>query len=147
MQELLRALLINESVYIPLNHMLLPLEWNGKQMYSELWVDPDAPDDGQEGSDGEGGEKIQFLFKLDIDSLGFLEMTLAARKDQVDLSVYAPDSVAAHAALVEEDLAEILSAHGLTGKRVRVQREVKPLTLTEVFPDLLEGKRSINVKI
>ena len=49
--------------------------------------------------------------------------------------------------LVEEDLAGILSAHGLTGKRVRVQREVKPLTLTEVFPDLLEGKRSINVKI
>ena len=147
MQELLRALLINESVYIPLNHMLLPLEWNGKQMYSELWVDPDAPDDGQEGSDGEGGEKIQFLFKLDIDSLGFLEMTLAARRDQVDLNVYAPDSVAAHAALVEEDLAEILSAHGLTGKRVRVQREVKPLTLTDVFPDLLEGKRSINVKI
>ena len=65
----------------------------------------------------------------------------------MDLSVYAPDSVAAHAALVEEDLAGILSAHGLTGKRVRVQREVKPLTLTEVFPDLLEGKRSINVKI
>ena len=148
MQELMRALLINESVYLPLRHMILPLEWQGNTMYSEFWVDPDAPDEGQEGSKGEeGGEKIQFLFKMDIASLGFFEMTLAARKDEVDLSVYAPDSVASHAALVEEDLAEILSAHGLTGKRVRVQREEKPLTLTEVFPDLLEGKRSINVKI
>ena len=27
------------------------------------------------------------------------------------------------------------------------RREEKPLALTEVFPDLLEGKRSINVKI
>ena len=147
MQELLRALLINESVYLPLNHMLLPLEWNGKRMYSELWVDPDAPDDGREGSGEEEEGKIQFLFKLDIDSLGFFEMTLAARKDQVDLNVYAPESVTAHASLVEEDLAEILSAHGLTGKRVRVQQELKPLVLTDVFPDLLEGKRSINVKI
>ena len=84
---------------------------------------------------------------LGADSLDIVEMTMAARKDQVDLNVYAPESVTAHASLVEEDLAEILSAHGLTGKRVRVQQELKPLVLTDVFPDLLEGKRSINVKI
>ena len=46
-----------------------------------------------------------------------------------------------------EDLKDILKSHGFTGKNVRVMEEKRPLTLTEVFPDLLEGKRSINVKI
>lgn len=77
LQELVRAFLLNESVFMPLNHMIIPLEWNGRAMYSELWVDPDA-EDREKGSRQPGQEKIQFLFKLDIQSLGYLEMTLAA---------------------------------------------------------------------
>ena len=49
--------------------------------------------------------------------------------------------------VIAEDLLEILKSHGLPGRNVRVLEEKRPLTLTEVFPDLFEGKRSINVKI
>lgn len=40
--NLVSAMLINESVYMPVNHYLMPLEWNGRLLFSELWVDPDA---------------------------------------------------------------------------------------------------------
>ena len=50
------------------------------------------------------GHKIQFLFKMDLPSVGFLEMTLGAGKEQVDVSVYGPDSVTAHSGLIAEDL-------------------------------------------
>lgn len=143
-QEIIRALMINESVYMPLNHMMIPLEYNGKKMYSEFWVDPDAE---EKTGQGEGQNKIQFLFKMDIETLGFLEMTLAVRKDQVDLAIYAPKKVTRNSKIVAEDLSGILKAHGLDGKNIQVLDEKSPLTLTEVFPDLFEGKRSINVKI
>ena len=115
-------------------------------MYSELWVDPDAGEKDQSGK-RQGGGKIQFLFKLDVQSLGFLEMTLASREEQVELDVYGPEAVERNGAIIAEDLRDILASHGLTGKSVKVSRRERPLTLTEVFPDLFEGKRSVNVKV
>ncbi len=145
-QEIVRSLLLNESVFMPVSHMVIPLEWNGKMMYSELWVDPDAEDQ-ERGSRQSGQDKIQFLFKMDIQSLGYLEMTLSARKDQVSLDVYGPDALTESGGVVAEDLRDILASHGLTGKSVRVEKREKPLTLTEVFPQLFDGKRSVNVKV
>ena len=143
--EIVRALLIHESVYLPLNHMLFPVEWNGKMMYSELWVDPDA-EDGQPGS-RDGDQKIQFLFKLDLESLGFLEITLAAKDGQVDLHIYGPDSVSGNSATISEDMETILARHQLSGKRIQVSKLETPLALTQVFPNLFEGKRGVNVKV
>ena len=143
--EIVRSLLLQESVYMPLNHMLIPMEWKGKMMYSELWVDPDAEEEG--GGGRRGGGKVQFLFKLDLESLGFLEISLAARQEQVEMRIYGPDTVSANSSLIAEDMREILAGHGLTGKDVRVAKLEKPLTLTEVFPNLFEGKRGVNVKV
>ena len=143
--EIVRALLIHESVYLPLNHMLFPVEWNGKMMYSELWVDPDAEDGQQKENNGE--HKVQFLFKLDLESLGFLEITLAARDDQVELHIYGPDSVSANSATIAEDMGTILARHQLSGKNIQVSKLETPLALTQVFPNLFEGKRGVNVKV
>ena len=146
-QEIVRAILINESVFMPLRHGILPLEWENKMMYSEFWVDPDAEEDQEQGGKQNGEGKIQFLFKLDIQGLGFLDMTLAARESQVDLAVFGPDAVAAHQDQIARDLKDILADHGLDGRSVRVTKSQRPLAITDVFPDLFEGKRSVNVKI
>lgn len=146
-QEIVRAILINESVFMPLRHGILPLEWENKMMYSEFWVDPDAEEDQEQGGKQNGEGKIQFLFKLDIQGLGFLDMTLAARESQVDLAVFGPDAVAAHQDQITRDLKDILADHGLDGRSVRVTKSQRPLAITDVFPDLFEGKRSVNVKI
>lgn len=118
-------MLLNESVFLPLHHTIVPLEWEGRRMYSELWVDPDA-EEREEARDGRGdGHKIQFLFKMDLPSVGFLEMTLGAGKEQVDVSVYGPDSVTAHSGLIAEDLGQILADHGLKGRSVQVQKHTR----------------------
>ena len=147
-QEIIRAILINESVYMPLRHGLLPMEWEGKMSYGEFWVDPDAQEEEKDRqADGSRGGKIQFLFKMDVQDLGFLEMALGAANGQVDLSVYGPESVARHGEVIAQDIKEILKGRGLDGKSIRVIREEKPLAITDVFPHLFEGKRSVNVKI
>ena len=143
--EIVRALLIHESVYMPLNHMIFPVEWNGKMMYSEMWVDPDGEE--EPGKENPSGEKIQFLFKLDLESLGFLEITLAARQDQVELRIYGPDAVSVNGASIARDMDTILERHQLKGKTIQVSKLETPLALTQVFPNLFEGKRGVNVKV
>ena len=143
-QEIVRAFLINESVYMPLNHLVIPLEWDGKALYSEVWVDPDA--EKEQGGPAEEN-KIQFLFKMDVGSLGAMEMTLGAIGGQVDLRILGPDAVSGNSAVIADDLKTILESHGLRGQSVRVEKLKTPLGLQEVFPDLFEGKRSVNVKI
>lgn len=53
--EVIRAMLVNQSVYLPVNHLFFPLEWDGKAAYSELWVDPNAK--GRKG-DGTAQDKV-----------------------------------------------------------------------------------------
>ena len=143
--EIVRALLVHESVYMPLNHMLFPVEWNGKMMYSELWVDPDAED--APDKKGRGGEKVQFLFKLDLESLGFLEITLAAQEEKVELHIYGPEAVSDHSGIIAQDMQAILARHQLSGTSIQVSKLETPLALTQVFPNLFEGKRGVNVKV
>ena len=70
---------------------------------------------GRRQAQQQGGGQVQFLFKLDVQSLGFLEMTLASREDQVALDVYGPEAVERSGSIIAKDLRDILAGHGLTG--------------------------------
>ncbi len=145
-QSLLSAFLINESVYMNLNHLIIPLEWNGKYMFSELWVDPDAEGDaGRER--GQKENTFRFLFKIDIQSLGFFDIVLNCRGNELDLQINGPEKVAVFSDLIEENLSRILEDNGFQNTQVRVKRLERPLDISEVFPKLFAGKDSVNVKV
>ena len=38
----MRGMLVNESVYMSVNHFVLPFQYQGKEAVSEFWIDPDA---------------------------------------------------------------------------------------------------------
>ena len=40
--QLMRGMLVNESVYMSVNHFVLPFQYQGKEAVSEFWIDPDA---------------------------------------------------------------------------------------------------------
>ena len=115
--ELVRALLIQESVYMPLNHMLFPVEWQGKMMYSEMWVDPDAEEQG--GSGQEQDHKVQFSLQAGSGVSGLSGDCPVLRQDQVEMQIYGPDTVQANSGLIAEDMRDILTSHGLASKDVR----------------------------
>jgi hypothetical protein len=51
--SIMRSMMINESVYMPVMHVMLPVILDGVPMYSELWVDPDE-ESGNPGSKERG---------------------------------------------------------------------------------------------
>ena len=145
-RNILSAFLVNESVHMPLNHILLPMEWDGRMVFSEMWVDPDAEENLKRGR-GDRPNTLRFLFKIDIQSLGFFDMVLTCQGERVDVQVFCPDKVAPFSQLVQGELSRILTDNGLSAGAVQVQRMERPLTISGVFPRIFEGENSINVKI
>lgn len=143
-QNLLAAMLVNESVYMPVNHYLLPLEWDGRMLFSELWVDPNAEDEQNRGG---GKNTMRFLFKMDVQGLGLFDVILTAQGTDVDVQIACPDAAAPFSKQISDAVSQILTRNDLKPARVAVRRMDRPVTLTEVFPKIFEGKNSINVKI
>jgi len=148
-QQLVSAMLVNESVYMPINHFLLPLEMDGRMLFSEMWVDPDAEEKEQEKGGGRrDGGTMKFLFKMDIQSLGLFDIVLTSSRDGVvDMKIACPERVASFSGEIEQAVAQILARNELTPASVSVRRMERPVTLTEVFPKIFEGKNSVNVKV
>ncbi len=149
-RNLLSAMLINESVYMPVNHYLIPLEWDGRMLFSELWVDPDAEDEEErrkKGRSGGGSSTMRFLFKMDVQSLGLFDIILTSQGKEVDIQIHCPEKVLPFNRQIEEGISQILIRNDLTPSRVLVRRMERPVTLTEVFPKIYEGKNSVNVKV
>ena len=145
-QNLISAMLINQSVYMPLNHYLLPMEWEGRMLFSEMWVDPDAEDDRKSGGDG-GAHTLRFLLKMDVQSLGLFDVILSAQKENVDLQILCPERVTPFLSQIEAALTEILQRHNLKPVRVSAKKMDHPVALTDVFPKIFQERNGINVKV
>ena len=144
-RNLVSSMLVNESVYMPLAHFLIPLELDGKMLFSELWVDADAEE--KKGAKGQGEKCMKFLFKIDVQGLGLFDVVLANRERDVSIVVACPEGVAPFSKEIEQTISRILARNELNSAGVSVRKMERPVTLTEVFPKIFEGKNSVNVKV
>ena len=144
-QSLMGAILVNESVYMPVNHYLLPLMWNHRALFSELWVDPDAESDGGRAGNGRR-HTMRILFKMDVQPLGLFDIVLNSRGNEVDIQVSCPERAVPFSRQIEQSISQILERNGLSPTQVMVRKLERPVTLTEVFPKIFEGKNCVNVK-
>jgi hypothetical protein len=146
-KNLVNALVLNESVYMPVNHYLIPLEWDGHMLFSEMWVDPDDQEKQRPSKNRHQGSGVKLLMKIDVQSLGLFDVILTSRDGAIDLKISCPERVAACAKDIESAMGDILRRNGLTVSGVAVTKMKRPVTLTEVFPKIFEGRNSVNVKI
>lgn len=143
-RQLVSNLLLNKSVYLPLEHAVIPMEWNGKRLVSELWVDPDA--DQERHMDG-GERLLRFLLHMDIPGLGPFDLVLASRGEEVDLQLACPGPVVPFSQLLQKELSRILEDNGLKMKGLQIRKWERPLTLTEAFPRIAQADSGVNMKI
>lgn len=144
-KEVVNTFLINESVFMPLNHLTIPLDWFGKFMFSQLWIDPDAEENLKHGR-GDRDPVAKVLIKMDIEELGLFDLIVATQKDKAELVINCPESVAEHAQIVQKELSLILQNNGFSPQSVQVGQMVKPLSIATVFPKIYEREKSVDVK-
>lgn len=145
-RQLVAAMVINESVYMPVNHFIIPLEWDGKFLFSELWVDPDAEQESETGG-RRSGKCVKILFKMDVQGMGAFDVLLTSMDKEVNMNVLCPGSVTPFADRISQALSGILTRNGFKAGNVVVRQMQRPLTLTEVFPQIFERRNSVNVKV
>lgn len=140
---IMNAMLKQESVYLPLLHLMVPARFEGGTMLSELWVDPDAH--GHGGTDKE--RSIQMLMKLDIRNLGTVELVIGYQDRKVDMRVFYPPVLRGR----EKDIASAVGAiavqNGMTPGNLDMEERKRPLMLPEVFPKIRRRKDAVNVRV
>ena len=141
-QELLKGLLNNESVYMPLLHLVFPFSMEEKQVASELWINPDAPK-----QEGEEGRKIRLLANFEIRELGSFQMILTIQDRQADMSLFVPRILLDRKKEIETDLSGILKENGFRPGRVSAGEGMGQLHPLEIFPEIREKARTMNVTV
>lgn len=144
-RQLVSNLLLNKSVYLPLEHAVIPLEWNGKRVVSELWLDPDA-DKGQNPESAKD-RLLRFLLHMDIPGLGPFDLIFTSRGDEVDMQLACPASVVPFSERIHRELTRILEDNGLKMNAMQIKKWEKPLALTEAFPKIARGSTGVNIKL
>ncbi len=141
--SLMNSILLNESVYMPLLHLMLPFQWEDKAVFSEIWADPDAQHSG-----GREEPAPRLLLKMDIEGVGPFDLLIDSQGGRTSLHVSCPKAVAAFSGDISRDLGDILRRNGLNPGDVKVSAMRKPLNISDAFPKLFqEVKNGVDVKI
>lgn len=139
---MMNGMLLNESVYMPLLHILFPFQFEDKRVMSEAWIDPDA-----KKSEEEEGRRIKVFLKFDIQSLGKFEMVLSLQNRNVNIRLSVPSALSSQAGQVQEHISGIMKKNGFEPALLSVRELVKERTVEEVFPEIREKEKTINVRV
>ena len=145
-QQLMRSVLLNESVYMPLLHMFLPVCVDGRMLFSEMWVDPDAGRE-QENGQEEDSRKVKGLIKFDVQDVGFFDLFFLCSDGKVSLQLNIPDRLTDESGTIQSDIRQIFREHSLETEEFVIGKSNVPIPLTEAFEKIRERKNSINVSI
>ncbi|MCI8402906.1 MAG: hypothetical protein HFI38_12595 [Lachnospiraceae bacterium] len=139
--NIMNGMLVNESVYLPLVHLLLPFRFQEEQVMSEMWVDPDS------GREDEEGRRVKMLLKFDIRSVGRFDLILLLENRQVGMQLYVPPVLKERSETISRDVAGIFRKSGLTLGQILVREKKGELKVTDVFPEIRDKERTINVRV
>ena len=144
-ENILQSMLINESVYIPLLHAVIPADYFGGLFYGEMWIDPNS-DEGTTQADGDA-KGIKILMKFDIKNVGYFEMIILSREKNVEMNLFYPEHLESSRSEIRSTVGGIMSRNGLSVNGFMLGVMTEPKTVSEVFPKIYERKNSINVLI
>lgn len=143
-EDILKSVLLNKSVYMPLQHAIIPADINGTMFFSEIWIDPDANDNAKQGGD-EPAAKL--LIKFDIQNVGFFEMVILCQNSKVDMLFFHPISFASKSGEIKRAITQILKNNGIDCNSLSVEKSAQPLAISDVFPKIYDRRDTINVKV
>ncbi|MCI9452940.1 MAG: hypothetical protein HFG83_03795 [Dorea sp.] len=141
--NIMRSVLVNESVYMPVMHVMLPVILDGVPMFSEMWVDPDE----ESGNPGSKERGVKLLIKFDMKDVGFFDMMLYYEKGKIDMLLHYPEELSGHEGDIREGIRNIMRKNNLELEYLGVEKGKAPIPVHTAFPKIFERRNSINVTI
>ena len=138
--QLMRGMLVNESVYMSVNHFVLPFQYQGKEAVSEFWIDPDAE---KKEEEKDGGRKIRLLVDFEIRGLGDFQLLADLQDHKISMELGVPKNLSAGAGEIQAKLQEICTRNGMRVKMMQVQERKAHYHLLDVFPKIRKKENRI----
>lgn len=144
-KNIMQSILLNESVYMPVLHMMLPMQVEGRLMFAEMWVDPDAG--GGSRKQEEDKRTIQCLIKFDIKDVGFFDLYFIYQDGTIRMQLNCPEKLREKTRKITEDMSRIMGENGIRAEELYVEPGQKSIPISDVFPKIFERKNAVNVSI
>lgn len=145
-KDIVNSLLLDNSVFMPLTHLFLPVNYNGTFMFTEVWIDKNAKrKDSTRGIDNKQTTKLFVTF--DIKGLGYFEATIWLTNKEADVELNYPETLANNDRDIRNNIAQIITKNGFTLNSVVLLQGNPPKQIHKVFDCLYESRRGMDVVI
>ena len=125
---------------MPVNHFILPFQYQGKEAVSEFWIDPDAE---KKEEEKDGGRKIRLLVDFEIRGLGDFQLLADLQDHKISMELGVPKNLSAGAGEIQAKLQEICARNGMRVKMMQVQEKL--ITVFWMFSQRLEKRRMVSM--
>ncbi len=143
--DMISSLLMNESVYMPLTHLVIPANIDGKMMFSEMWIDSD--DEGNAGERGEEANRSKIFVKFMIKELGNFDLLMTEKDGKVSMEIHYPEMLNDKTQKIRRDIPDIVRNNNLKIENLVLSKGRMEKNLTEIFPKIFSQKTSVDVSV
>lgn len=143
-RDIATSLLLDNSVFMPLTHLFLPINYNGKFMFSELWIEKDGKNKTL-STDQKPITKL--LINFDIKGMGFFEAILWICEEKVDIQFNYPSSINHKKGDIKDNIHRIFRDNGMSINNLVLSVDELPKNVQVVFKNLFDSRRGVDVTI
>lgn len=143
--DMVSSLLMHESVYMPLTHLVIPANIDGKMMFSEMWIDPD--DEGNAAQGGSEPNRSKIFVKFMIKELGNFDLLLTEKEGKVSMEIHYPELLNDKTQKIRRDIPDIVRKNNLKIENLVLSKGRMEKSITEIFPKIFAQKTSVDVSV
>lgn len=146
--DITRSLLLDNSVFMPFVHLVLPAQIDGRFLFAQMWVEKTDPDkSGKEPAKAITEPKNIYL-SFEIQDLGLFEAAVSVTGKQVNMRLACPPAFRNFNGEIRDGISAILKRNGLDPGEVRLSSaQSKPQIPEIILQKITERRRSVDVTI
>lgn len=144
-QSAVSSLLMDQSVYMPFHHLFLPLNFHGKFMFAELWIEKEDDPTGSVRFSEENARQIILTF--DIKSMGYFEAILYLSGQKISAKLNCPAEFSGDLKKISAAVRTIFSQNGFQPEQIELTAGGPPAATDELLKKVQERRRVIDVSV
>ena len=148
LNDISRSMLLDNSVFMPFQHIFLPAEIDGRFLFAQMWIEKTDPEKERKASPDVTPAPKNIYLSFDIQDLGYFEASLLLKGSSVNIKLSYPPALRDFHGEIRTGITGILKNNGLTPGEVRLSSAgEKPLLPDIIMQKVRERKGSVNVSV
>lgn len=139
------ALLLDNSVYMPFMHFFLPVSYEGRRMFTDLWIEKEPG--GGRPTAPEEEKTVHVYLTFTVQGLGYFEMMMEIRKSRLSVSLNCPSLLRKDKSEIHQKLSAIFSENGLAVDKITLSDGDAPKVSEQILRKVYEWRDMIDVSV